>query len=65
MNERKEAYKKQRDELNAKCVDCRKLQTPSYERCNYGCSIGKKLRWLETEYSDVTGFSHKNWGKGM
>ena len=65
MNERKEAYERKRKELEEKCILCRKQQTLSFERCNYGCTTGKKLRMLEAEYADVTGWSHKMWNKGM
>jgi len=63
MSTRKEQYEKKREELNAICTRCRKQNSafpPTIERCE-ACSTGKKLRWIETEYSDVTGFSHKKW----
>lgn len=59
---RRETYERRKAELEKNCERCRKLQQhPTPERCDYGCTIGKKLRWLETEFSDVTGWSHKNW----
>ena len=61
--DRKEKYERRREELLKQCEICRKTQKPTYERCNYGCTTGKRLRWLETEYSDVTGWSHEKWGK--
>ena len=57
---RKEQYEKRRKELEGNCAGCK---TRSYERCN-SCTWGKKLRWLQTEYSDVTGWSHKLWNQG-
>lgn len=63
MSKRKEDYEKLRDELTKKCVICRSHNSPTIECCDYSCSTGKKLRWLETEYSDVTGWGHKAWNK--
>lgn len=63
MSTRKEQYEKKREELSKICVRCRNQnQTfpPTADRCD-SCRTGKKLRWLETEYSDITGFSHKTW----
>ncbi|MBE5806384.1 MAG: hypothetical protein E7313_06770 [Clostridiales bacterium] len=65
MNERKDVYERKLNELNQKCLACRKENVISFEKCNYGCAIGKRIRWLETEYSDVTGYSHKIWKKGV
>lgn len=60
---RREHYEKKREDLNKNCERCRKTQHPTIERCNYHCSIGRKLRMLEAEYSDVTGWSHDHWRK--
>lgn len=57
---RKEQYEERRKELEKHCTGCK---TRSSERCNW-CTWGKKLRWLQTEYSDVTGWSHKLWNQG-
>lgn len=57
---RKEAYERRKSELLKRCESCRKTQKPTPERCD-SCTTGKRLRWLETEYSDVTGWSHKKW----
>lgn len=62
MEERKEIYNKKREKLEEECTKCRKRSyfkiTP--ERCE-DCTVGRKIRMLETEYSDVTGWSHKKW----
>ena len=58
---RRETYERRKAELQKNCERCKKTQHPTHERCDYGCTTGKKLRWLETEYSDVTGWSHKSW----
>jgi len=60
MENRKEEYEKRKKELLKRCESCRKTQTRTPERCG-SCTNGKRLRWLETEYSDVTGWSHKKW----
>lgn len=33
---------------------------PSADCCDE-CTIGRRLRFLEAEYSDVTGWSHSKW----
>ena len=60
LEERKAAYEQRRAELEKHCNGCR---TRSVERCD-SCTWGKKLRWLQTEYSDVTGWSHSLWKRG-
>ncbi len=63
---RREEYEKKRTQLEEICVKCRrdnKIFPPKAERCN-SCRTGNKLRWLQTEYSDVTGWSHDLWNKG-
>lgn len=57
QSDRKILYEKRRKELEKHCTNCK---TRYYERCN-DCIWGKKLRWLQTEYSDVTGWSHLLW----
>lgn len=59
MEERKKAYERRQSSIKTKCSKCNNI---SYDRCN-SCIIGKRLRWLEAEYSDVTGWSHERWGK--
>lgn len=60
---RREAYERRQKELMDKCSECRKRSTfpPSFERCNYDCTTGRKLHMLEVEYSDVTGWTHQKW----
>lgn len=61
---RAEEYEKKRKQLEEICIKCRKdnkIFPPTAERCN-SCRTGNKLRWLQTEYADVTGWSHKLWG---
>ena len=51
------SYEKRKAQLKCYCDRC----VGSYpEKCNY-CNIGQKLRWLETEYADITGWSHAYW----
>lgn len=60
--ERKKAFERKRAELYKICDRCRKASgTPSIERCDYGCTTRRRLRMLETEYSDVSGWSHDKW----
>ncbi len=60
---RKEQYEEKRDELLKICEKCRKntKTPPSIDRCNYHCSTGTRLRMLEAEYKDVTGWGHDSW----
>ena len=61
---RRQAYERRRTKLEEKCRKCQgqenKTQTP--ERCEE-CIVGWRLRSLETEYSDITGWSHRKWDK--
>lgn len=58
---RKESYEKKRSETSKRCITCRKsLYPPTPERCEE-CTTGRRLRMLEAEYSDVTGWSHDKW----
>ncbi len=59
--DRKETYEKRRKELEEKCKRCHKQSNPSWDRCHYHCSIGRKIRMLEAEYADITGWSHNTW----
>ena len=54
---RREAYERKRQEILKNCEGCR---MQSAERCT-SCTFGKRLRWLEAEYADVTGWSHGKW----
>lgn len=60
---REEQYEEKRKKLEKRCQKCKEtsLIPPSYDRCDYHCTIGRKIRYLESEYSDVTGWSHENW----
>lgn len=62
---RKEAYERKREELLKHCAICRTRQIPTPDHCEYGCTTGRKLRYLESEYADVTGWYHKGetWGQ--
>lgn len=62
--ERKKVYERKRTELLMQCAKCQTYQTPTPDHCNYDCNIGNKLRWLEAEYADVTGWRHQTWNKG-
>ena len=57
--DRKATYEAKREEVQKQCNKCIMI---SPERCNW-CTIGRKLRALEAEYSDVTGWSHAKWQK--
>ena len=56
-HDRKAIYEARRAEIEKQCAKC---IMKSSERCNW-CTLGRRLRALEAEYSDVTGWSHKNW----
>ena len=59
---RKKAFEKKKAELDKVCDICRNRSgMPTIDHCNYGCTTGQRLRMLETEYSDVTGWSHDKW----
>lgn len=61
MASRKEQYENKRKEISAQCTKCRgRKYPPPLERCEE-CTTGRRLRMLETEYSDVTGWSHSKW----
>lgn len=63
MEKRKKEYERKQEVLLERCRICNSYNSPTPECCNY-CSTGKKLRWLESEYSDVTGWKHeKVWKK--
>ena len=61
LPERKAAYQRRQEPLEARCKRCREISSPSIDRCNYHCDNGRRLRMLEVEFSDVTGWSHDNW----
>ena len=64
METRKQTYERKQNELLERCRICTGYNSPTPECCDYGCSTGKKLRWLEVEYADVTGWNHQgNWKK--
>lgn len=59
-----EGYLKKRDALEKECAMRRKnkqcIDNPSPERCG-ACNVGKRMRWLESEASQITGWSHTYW----
>ena len=59
FEERKANYEKRYQELIMRCRNC---NTCNPERCE-SCTTGKRLRWLESEFSDVTRCGHSNWNK--
>lgn len=63
VEERKQAYQKKLEALKRECEKCIKQSNGviNYDRCQMHCRIGFRIRALETEYSDVTGFSHNSW----
>ena len=56
---REAAYKRRKSALEVRCNGCKQR---SIERCDV-CTVGRQLRYLEVEYSDVTGWSHNYWQK--
>ncbi len=61
MESRKNAYDRKTKELSERCMVCRSgVFKPSIERCEE-CTTGRRMRMLETEYADVTGWSHTKW----
>lgn len=61
MESRRETYNRKVSELSKRCTECRKgAFKPSPERCEE-CTTGRKMRMLEAEYADVTGWSHTKW----
>lgn len=64
MDTRREAYERKRKQLLEWCGLCTTYNSPTPECCEYSCSTGKKLRQIEIEYADVTGWGHdKTWKK--
>lgn len=59
-----EKIKAREKELNEKCIKCRRQSPtpPSFERCNYDCTIGTQLHMLDAEKGNGWG-SHKHWQK--
>lgn len=61
MEGRRKAYDRKVSELLERCEKCREgVFKPSPERCEE-CTTGRKIRMLETEYDDVTGWDHTKW----
>lgn len=61
METRRETYDRKNEELSKRCEVCRSGRfKPSPERCDE-CNTGRKVRMLEAEYADVTGWSHTKW----
>ena len=60
---RKAAYERRAAELGEKCKRCiTQSRSPiNINRCEHTCTIGRQVRWLESEYSDIIGWSHKKW----
>lgn len=56
FKKRKESYLNQYFDLIKRCKAC-PTQIP--DRC-MSCTIGKKLHYLESTYSDITGWNNKN-----
>lgn len=63
--QRAEQYQAKRDAILKQCEICRRQNhyfPPTAERCD-SCTFGKRMRYLENEYSDINGWSHKDWQK--
>lgn len=61
VNERRQVYERKQLELSKCCEVCQENKfLSSVEQCEY-CIVGKRIRMLEVEYSDVTGWSHSTW----
>lgn len=61
--QRAEQYQAKRAAILKQCEICRSQNhhfPPTAERC-YHCNNGQRMRYLENEYSDVTGWSHEQW----
>ena len=56
-SDRRATYEAKREEAQKPCAKCT-MRNP--ERCTW-CTFGRRLRALEAEYSDVTGWSHSKW----
>lgn len=63
MKNRREEYEKKQAELVERCRICTMYNSPTPECCDFSCSTGRRLRWLETEFADITGWSHGKWRK--
>ena len=58
-----EQIRKREEELNAKCVKCRQQNgIPSFDHCNYYCTIGAQLHKLDFEKQNGWG-NHSYWQK--
>ena len=63
-DERRQQYQAELDALNAKCAECiQQNGTVDYQRCEQHCYIGFRIRTLEVQNSDLTGFTHEAWKK--
>ena len=64
LEQRRADYERKCAEHNSRCETCIKQSSfpITAERCGE-CTICRKLRMLEVEYSDVTGWSHETWKK--
>ena len=58
-----EKKKEKLEKLNKKCVECRKRYgNPTYDHCNYHCTIGAQIHRLDAESENGWG-SHDHWSK--
>lgn len=46
---REQDIEKLLQKLNQKCLQCVKQNTPSHERCDYYCTVGKKIHELDRQ----------------
>lgn len=61
--QRVEKFRAKQEAILEQCEICRSQNRhfpPTTERC-YHCHNGQRMRYLENEYSDVTGWSHEQW----
>ena len=64
LEKRKKFFEIRREELTMECKRCvTALGMPTVDHCNHGCGTGYRLRMLEVEFADITGWSHEHWGK--
>lgn len=61
MTEETRRKKQERlEELNQRCIKCKQKEKPSLERCNYYCTIGRKIHMLDAELGNGWG-KHNYW----
>ena len=53
MNSERQAYERRLAELNNSCKNCPKPKSLGYGWCEDHCSVGKEVRKLELDNSDV------------